>query len=163
MTQPRIVGLPARPYVAIPGTVTMQTIGMIADRLPEVFGWLAGRGIAPAGAPFLRYNVIDMDAELQLEAGVPIAVAVPGEGDIRSGILPAGRFVTLTHVGHFDELHEATAALLRWAGERGLTWDQSGQRWGCRLEIYHTNPAEQPDPTKWETELQFRLADQSQG
>jgi hypothetical protein len=45
----------------------------------------------------------------------------------------------------------------------GLTWDKqdtpAGERWGCRLEIYPVNPAEQPDPAKWETELVFRLAD----
>ena len=29
----------------------------------------------------------------------------------------------------------------------------------ARLEVYPVNPAEQPDPGKWETELVFRLAD----
>lgn len=33
------------------------------------------------------------------------------------------------------------------------------RRWGCRLEVYKTDPAEQPDTGKWETELLFRLAD----
>jgi hypothetical protein len=31
----------AQPYVAIRRVVTMRTIPEIADRLPEVFGWLA--------------------------------------------------------------------------------------------------------------------------
>jgi hypothetical protein len=34
-----------------------------------------------------------------------------------------------------------------------------GERWGCRLEIYHTDPLEQPDMNAWRTELAFRLAD----
>ena len=34
---PHIVERPRQPYVAIGGQVTMQTIGAIADRLPEVF------------------------------------------------------------------------------------------------------------------------------
>ena len=54
------------------------------------------------------------------------------------------------------------AAMLDWAQSQGLTWDKQdtpdGERWGCRLEIYPVNPAEQPDPAKWETELVFRLA-----
>jgi hypothetical protein len=33
-----------------------------------------------------------------------------------------------------------------------------GQRWGCRLEAYTTDPAEEPDMNTWETELAFRLA-----
>jgi hypothetical protein len=35
----------------------------------------------------------------------------------------------------------------------------AGERWGGRVEFYLTNPAEQPDLTKWQTQLAFRLAD----
>jgi hypothetical protein len=34
-----------------------------------------------------------------------------------------------------------------------------GERWGCRVEFYLTDPAEQPDLSKWQTQLAFRLAD----
>ena len=160
MTEPTIVELPDRPYVSLPGTVTMQTIGKIADRLPEVFGWLGARGIEPAGAPFFRYNVIDMAADLELEVGVPVGAPVEVSGELIAGTLPGGRYVTVTHHGHPDGLHDATAALLGWAADQGLVWDRSGNRWGCRLEVYLTDPASQPDMSKWETELQFRLTDQ---
>ncbi len=57
----------------------------------------------------------------------------------------------------------ATASLLKWAEEQDLTWDvrqaPDGDRWAARLEIYETDPAEEPDMTKWETQLAFRLAD----
>jgi hypothetical protein len=36
---------------------------------------------------------------------------------------------------------------------------EHGTRWGCRLELLHTDPAEQPDMNKWETKLAFRLAE----
>lgn len=141
----------------------MVAVGSIADRIPEIFGWLGARGIAPAGPPFLRYNVIDMERQLEIEAGVPVASPVESDGHVRAGTLPAGRFATLLHVGAPPTLRAANAALLDWAAERDLTWDmsQAGQaeKWGCRLEIYLTDPAEQPDPSKWETRLAFRLAD----
>ena len=160
--QPDIVERPAQPYVAVRGAVTMQTIGAVADRIGEIFEWLAARGIEPVGAPFLRYNVIDMDRRLEIEAGVPIADAVAGDGDVSPGVLPAGRYATVTHVGHPDDLIDVTAALLDWAAERGLEWDTShtedGQWWGCRLEVYNTDPAVEPDISNWETELMFRLA-----
>jgi hypothetical protein len=38
----------------------VHTISAIAGRIPEVLGWLGARRIAPAGAPFLKYDVIDM-------------------------------------------------------------------------------------------------------
>ena len=166
---PEITERPAQPYVAIAGQVTMATINSIADRIPDVFGWLGARGITPAGPPFLRYNVIDMDRQLEIEAGVPVASAVEGagegegEGEVRAGTLPAGRFAVATHVGAPQTLPAATAALLDWAAARNLTWDTSeteaGQKWGCRLEFYLTDPSQQPDVSKWETQLAFRLAD----
>jgi len=84
-------------------------------------------------------------------------------GRAGGGALPAGRYATVTHVGHPDELLAVTAALLDWATEQGLAWDATetdrGERWGCRLEVFRTDPREEPDPSRWETELAFRLAD----
>jgi effector-binding domain-containing protein len=158
-----IVDHPAQPYVAVRRTITMQTFPEIADRLPGLFGWLAERGIAPAGPPFFRYLVIDMERELDVEAGVPVATPVDGDGDVLAGELPAGRYAATTHVGHPDELIAVTGAFLAEAAARGLTFDatetERGTRWGCRLELLLTNPAEQPDMNKWETMLVFRLAD----
>jgi effector-binding domain-containing protein len=153
----------AQPYVAVRRTITMQTFPEVADRLPGLFGWLAERGAAPAGAPFFRYLVIDMEGELDVEAGVPVAAPVDGDGEVLAGVLPAGRYATLTHTGHPDELIAVTGAFLDEGTARGLSWDatetERGTRWGCRLEVLLTNPAEQPDMNKWETQLVFRLAD----
>jgi len=143
--------------------VSMAEIGPFAARTGEVFGWLGAHGIAPAGPPFLKYNVIDMMRQLEIDNGVPVAAPVDGDAEVISGILPAGRYATLTHVGHPSELAEATKALLDWAAGQGLTWDMSpdgdGERWGSRLEIYLTDPREEPDMSKWVTHLAFRLAD----
>ena len=153
----------AQPYVGISSWVTMATLGSVADRIPEIFGWLGARGMTPAGPPFFRYHVIDMSRQLLVEAGIPVVAAVGDAGDIHAGILPAGRFVVMTHLGAPDTLAGATAALLDWADAQGLSFDvtqtDEGERWGCRIESYLTDPAEQPDMTRWQTELAFRLAD----
>jgi effector-binding domain-containing protein len=157
-----IADRPAQPYVAVRRTVTMQTFPEIADRLPGLFGWLAERGVAPAGPPFFRYLVIDMERALDVEAGVPVAVPVDGEGEVLAGTLPAGRYAATTHVGHPDELVAVTGAFLDEAATHGHRFDTTETdrvtRWGCRLELLLTNPAEQPDMNKWETKLAFRLA-----
>ena len=159
---PEIVSRAEQPYAAIRARVTMSQLGGLGARLGEVFGWLAARGVPPAGAPFFKYNVIDMARELEVEAGVPVAAAFDGDDHVLTGVLPAGRYATLTHVGHPDGLIGATKALLDWAAEQGMTWDMSpteaGERWGCRLESYLTDPSEEPDMNKWETQLAFRLA-----
>src|ERR1700726_3349933 len=163
MSAPEIVTRAEQPYVAIRARVTMAELGGLGARLGEVFGWLDARGLAPAGAPFFRYNVIDMERELEVDAGVPVAAAVDGDGHVVSGVLPAGRYATLTHVGHPSELLEVTKALLDWAADQGLRWDMtpadSGERWGARLETYLTDPDQEPDMSKWQTQLAFRLAD----
>jgi effector-binding domain-containing protein len=160
---PQVVRREPQPYVGIAGAVTMRTIGAIADRIPEIFGWLAARGVPPAGAPFLRYRVIDMAATLRIEAGVPVAAPVPADGEVSAGELPGGRFATLDHVGRPDDLVPVTAWLLGWAAGQGLRWDMTwasdGEHWGCRLEHFLTDPAEQPDLNQWRTQLAFRLRD----
>ena len=160
---PEIMNRAEQPYVAIRAGVTMAELGGLGARFAEVFGWLGRRGLAPAGAPFFKYNLIDMMGELEVEAGVPVAAAVAGDDQVIAGVLPAGRYATLTHVGHPGELMEVTKALLDWAARQGLSWDMSpadgGERWGGRLEIYLTDPSQEPDMGKWQTQLAFRLAD----
>jgi len=65
---PQLQDRPAQHYAGIRTTVPMDGIsGAVDEAFPELFGWLAGNGIAPAGAPFIRYLVIDMTAGLQLD------------------------------------------------------------------------------------------------
>ncbi len=162
MPEPHVQHRPAQPYVGIRGTVTMATFPAIADRMPEVFAFLGARGVAPAGPPFFRYRTVDMSRELVVEAGVPTAGEVAGEGDVFADELPAGRYVSVTHVGHPAELVARTAELLAWAEGEGLAWDvrdtAAGREWGARLEVLLTDPREEPDLAKWTTELAFRLA-----
>jgi effector-binding domain-containing protein len=160
---PEIVTRAEQPYVAIRTRVTMADLGGLGARFAEVFAWLGARGVPPAGPPFFRYNVIDMARELEVDAGVPITAALDGTGDIVRGVLPPGRYATLMYVGHPAGLAEATTALLDWADGQHLKWDMtpgdSGERWGSRLEIYLTDPGQEPDMSKWATQLAFRLAD----
>jgi effector-binding domain-containing protein len=141
----------------------MAGIASVAHRIPEIFGWLGRQGISPAGPPFFRYHVTDLERELLVEAGVPVTAAITDDGEIRGGTLPAGRFAVMTHAGAPATLIAATAALLDWAAARDIALDitqtSKGQQWGCRLESYLTNPAAQPDTSQWQTELAFRLAD----
>lgn len=147
-------------YVAIPVSVRMEELGSVVPPLmDQVFAWLTARGIAPAGPPFWRYVVVDMETKLELETGVPVATPVEGNGEIRAGVLPPGRYAMVVHTGHPDTLVTATRDLLQWAAEQGVEWDSEGSTWGCRLEEYLSDPAEVPDMNEWQTRLAFRLRD----
>ena len=75
--EPKIEERAAQHYAGIQATVPMGGIsGAVDDAFPELFGWLAGQGIAPSGPPFIRYLVIDMAGKMQIELGVPVAAPV---------------------------------------------------------------------------------------
>ena len=163
ITAPTLEDRPEQPYAAIRTQATMQELPTVIPQLHrEVFAWLGRQGVAPAGAPFIRYLVIDMAAKLDIELGVPVATAVSGDGRVSAGVLPAGRYATLVYTGPQNGV-AANAALLDWGAERGLVWDrwvaENGDGFGARLESYLTDPNDQPDPAKWETEVAIRLAD----
>ena len=149
-------------YVGRRESVALTDFAVVADHLPGMFDWLGEAGVAVAGPPFFRYRVIDMAAELTVDAGIPVAGPVEVSPPAFVETLPAGRYVTLAHIGHPDELVGVTAGVLDWAQRQGLVWDMTptpeGEVWGCRLEILRTNPAEEPDIHKWETVLMLRLA-----
>ena len=161
--QPSIVERAAIPCVSVRATVTMQTIDTIAHRIADVLGWLAAHGQAPAGPPFIRYIVIDMAADLDIEVGVATQGPVEGDGEFVAGELPAGRYVWATHHGAPAGLIAAVGSVLDWANEQGLKFDREqtarGEHWGCRAEFYNTDPTVEPSPDNWVTDLAFRLAD----
>jgi effector-binding domain-containing protein len=162
ITSPEIVERGEQPYVAVKSVVSMKEMGAVAGKfLGEVFGWAAGHGVAPAGAPFFKYNVCGMERGLEIEFGIPTASAVKGDDRVLAGVLPAGRYASLVHRGPYEQLYDANAALLDWIKEQGLKIDVTesaeGERFGCRLEAYLTDPAVEKDPQKWETEVAIRL------
>lgn len=160
---PTVVERAAQPYVSLTAHVPMGRLAAEVPPLaPQVYAWLASRGLEPAGPSFWKYNVVDMDAELEVEVGVPIAQAVDGDGAVTSGVLAAGRYVRLEHVGHPATLERATGDLLAWAGSQGLAFDvtptEGGERWGARVEEYLNGPDDGTEPDDWTTVLLFRLA-----
>ena len=77
--EPQVEQRAEQPYAGIRLRVTMDGLSGAVDRgFPELFGWLAEHAIAPAGPPFIRYHVIDMDGELDIELGVPAGVTSDG-------------------------------------------------------------------------------------
>lgn len=162
LTLPEIVDRPAQPYAFIKFTVRMDQMMQPADEgFPALFAWLGQKGIEPVAAPFYNYRRIDMSKTLDVEAGVPIARLVDGEGQIETGTLPAGKFVTLDWVGHYDGLMGATAMLIGWTRLTQVELDMEeradGDHFACRLEIYETDPSANPDVEKWRTRLAFKV------
>ncbi len=163
ITEPKLENRNAQPYVGIRTQVPMKEFKKVIPQLHgEVFAWLEKQRVAPTGAPFMRYYVINMESKMDIEMGVPVANALPGDDRVHAGVLPAGRYAALVYTGVRNGI-KGNAALLDWAAKKGLVWDrwevENGDAFGARLESYLTNPADEPDQAKWETEVAIRLAD----
>lgn len=166
LSEPKIEQRPAQPYAAIRARVPMSQFPTLPPLWDEVFGWLAGKGVASAGAPFWNYRIIDMENTMEVDVGVPVDTPVQGDGRVTADVLPAGHYVTALYTGSVmdDGLMRATGDLLAWAEQNGVVWDKwqsgaTGEGWKARTEFYLTNPDEEPDLDKWETELAFKVAD----
>ena len=161
--EPKLDERPERHSVGIRTQVPMRQLPtVIPQLLGEVLARMKKQGVAPAGAPFIRYHVIDMASTMDIELGWPVASAVAGDDRIQAGVLPAGRYASLVYTG-VQRGVEANAALLTWGAEQGLVWDswvaEHGDAFGSRYESFLTEPEHEPDPAKWDTEVAIRLAD----
>lgn len=162
ITEPKIEHRSVQPYVAIRTQVTMQELDSAIQRLRrEVLTWIANRGIEPTGVPFLRNRVVDMEALLDIEVGVPVAHPESIDEHIIVGVLPEGNYASLLFTG-WDKGIEANAVLLDWGNEQGLILDawntENGMAFGARLMFLLTDPDKVPDQAKWKTEVAIRLA-----
>lgn len=157
-TTPRLVQRPEMHYAAIRTHITLKNFGSKAPTLwPKVRKWLAARGIEPSGPPMVRYLVIDMAKDLEIEVGFPVSKAVKGDGQVLGGSLPAGRYVEMVHKGSYDGMIPANAALQEWAKKQGLMWKIKQNRWGGRVEFNRVDPGDTRDSSRWETQILYQV------
>ena len=123
--------------------------GVVDRTFPALFARLAEQGAAPAGPPYIRY--LRHDEVFDLELGVPVPDGTAVVRELRGG-LPAGRTAILRYMGHFSGLRAACDGLMEWVAEHGE--EAAGPMW----EVYVTNPREEPDSSKWITDIHIRCA-----
>lgn len=161
LTLPKLIERAPQSYVALRRTVRLPFGSVVDATLPELWRWIGAHDIEPVGPPFFKYNLIDMDAENEIEFGVPTATVLQPDGEVVTGTLPGGRYASITYRGHYDRLIEVTAMLQGWMSLQGYRSESEqtpeGERFASRLEIYPTDPQELPDPDDWETVLAFKV------
>jgi effector-binding domain-containing protein len=136
-----------QPTAACRATLVLgENVGVwLAEAYAEAARYLAETGVPIAGPPYGRYTF--REGEMDVEAGFPVAHAVVRSGRVGPSTLPGGPVAVTTHRGQYEDLERAYKAVGRWLAERGYV--QSGPHW----ELYHDNPAKQPDSSTWRTEV----------
>lgn len=165
MTEPQLIERTGLPYAAIGTRATKAELPALLPQLRrELACWLKLRGMSPAGRCFVRYLIVYPDKSIDLEMGWPVNCAVVGDDRVSTGMLPAGRYAAVLMTGDHAGLGDAHPTLIDWAQENCVELDSwligLGEGFSARYETYLVDPAEEADPTKWQTEVVIRLADE---
>jgi effector-binding domain-containing protein len=161
-TEPKIDNRPEKHYMGIRVQTPFKGMFKVVDQIrKEMTIWLEQQKIEPAGPPFLRYHVIDMAGEMDIEYGVPMAEVLPDDGRVTADLLPAGRYASLIYTGSGMT---GNKTLIEWAKANGIAWDrwddEKGDAFRSRCETYLTDPKVEHRKTKWEIEVAIKLADE---
>jgi AraC family transcriptional regulator len=148
--------LQAQRVIVAPRRIKRSEIAAtITSALGDIFQYAQQHGLALSGHPFTRYRdfgagLITIEPGMRIVASATGASAPPpanGVGSVFEDTLPAGPAMTTVHMGPYDALNEAYAALESWMESHGV------QAAGAPWESYITDPAEFPDPKDWKTEI----------
>ncbi|MEZ4553825.1 MAG: GyrI-like domain-containing protein [Dehalococcoidia bacterium] len=131
--------------------IRMDEVGRIPEWIGQTMQALEGAGLEPAGMPYTRTFAMDADG-MDVEVGWPVAREFAGSGEVVGGQLPGGRAAVGAYFGPYDGIGPAYEALSAWCTEHGH--DITGAPW----ESYFTDPHEEPDPSKWRTDIAFPIA-----
>ena len=117
-----------------------------ARALHQALEAMQSQGHHPVGPPFSLYHGMPTDA-VDVEAGFPVDGLITAVDGVAPGSLPAGRVVEATHVGPYDTLPQTYEEITGYMKEQGLT--PSSDMW----ESYLSDPAQEPDPATWRTQI----------
>src|SRR5260370_41834623 len=91
ITEPKVEDRTEQHYLAIRTQVPMKEFKRVVPQLlGEVFAWLEKQGVAPAGAPFVRFHRINTAGKMDLGIGGPGDWALLGHRRGPGGAVPAG-------------------------------------------------------------------------
>ncbi|MCE7067138.1 GyrI-like domain-containing protein [Dyadobacter sp. CY326] len=131
--------------------------------IPEVKEWIQKRNVEISGPDFFLYKSMNESGELDCQAGFTVSQSVEGDNRVIAGSFPAGIYASIVYTGDFKDLMQAHIALENWIRDQGLTEKAHSEngltQWGGRTEFYLVDPDNEPDPTKWQTEIAFLLED----
>lgn len=146
-----IVETEAIPYIGKHIIVSENEIGMAMEKsYKEIISYLSDKDLKVVGKPFSIYNSTD-------SKGIDVVVALEIEKEIKAekgfvtGKIEAGHAAMISHFGNYINLPATYHIITNWLHE------QNYQRTGKSWEVYVNDPGNEPDSTKWETQIFFPI------
>jgi effector-binding domain-containing protein len=136
----------AQPVVFIRAKVQIDMLPKLLEETDEkIKRYLKDIGVKATDTLYTRYHnalpgidVIDVNEVIDVEIGVPVSTEVQGNSELKSSIVPAGRYVTAMYKGDPDELETAYEGILKWIYEADL------KPAGAYFEYYYGEDEETP-------------------
>jgi effector-binding domain-containing protein len=144
-----IVDLPAQRLLVKRTTCGHKEIGpAFGKAIHNVGQCLHASGAQMASMPMAvylewRHSDCDMAAGCKVEGEVTLA------NDCEWLDLPAGPHAFASHFGPYDTLIETHQAIMKWCADNGKKMS------GPCFEAYPTDPGNEPDPMKWQTDIYY--------
>jgi effector-binding domain-containing protein len=158
-----IVDKPERAYLGIRFEAPFNGMfAQVAKSLKELRAWSKANGLSEEGPYFLRYYHCDMSSVMDIEVGLVTKAPQLGQGDIKPGILPAGRYATMIYRGNGLRGNQA---LMNWAKGNRVRFAplvaEEAESYVCRYEAYLTDYRLEPRKLLWDIELSIKIAEES--
>lgn len=156
-----IVEKPERSYLGIRlSTPFGGMFAVVTKALKELRKWSKENSLSEEGPYFVRYYHCDMKDIMEVEVGLMTNSGLVGEGRIKPGSLPKGKYATLVYRGNGLRGNQA---LMKWAKDHGITFEplvaDAVESYTCRYEAYLTDYRTEPRKLLWDVELSIKLAD----
>ena len=135
------------------GSGTMETI---SEELGRIYGMVmtqvGSQGLQMGGPPFAHYLDFDMESgHSNFQAGI-IVIGTPREaGEVKVEKYGEMNVVQALHTGPYGEFDISYGKMQQYIDANGLAVS------GEVLEFYLTDPGTEPDESKWQTMINFRL------
>jgi effector-binding domain-containing protein len=157
-----IIEKPERSYLGIRfETPFGGMFAVITKTLKELRKWSKENSLSEEGPYFVRYYYCDMTDIMDVEVGLMTNSGHGGQGRIKPGSLPRGKYATLVYKGNGLRGNQA---LMKWATENGVTFDpidvRKKETYICRYEAYLTDYRIESRKLLWDVELSIKIADE---
>lgn len=132
------------------------------DQMKEIFGngyasigaYVGQNQVAVVGPPVGLYG--DYNPETQSMTTIPAFEVAPGttvaeDSGFAVIVVPAGKALYHQLVGSYDELAKVHEQMTAQLSEQQLTMGTYA------IEVYMTDPAQEPDESKWVTDVYYQL------
>jgi effector-binding domain-containing protein len=140
---------PDRPILSVRTHAGVQELPrVLGDVYGRIMQYLGELKTEPTGMPFVIYYDMDM-SNLDIEVGFETSAGLAGKGDLKPGVIPAAKVVSLIYTGPYEECGAAYESMGQFLKDKKL------EGTGVAIEFYLNDPQVDP-PAKTRIEMPLK-------